>query len=177
MNRPSAAEILLSPYELSSALTLSNRIAMAPMTRSMAGSGLIPTPAMAEYYARRAAAGLLITEGAIVRADGQGYPDVPGIFTDTQVEGWSLVTRRVHEEEGRIFLQLWHVGRVSHPSYLDGELPIAPSAIPLEGRVPRSRGLSYGTPRAISVDEIHDLVGAFADGAANALAAIGGSNG
>ena len=183
MDNPSPAETLLSEFELSSALTLSNRLAMAPMTRSMAGEGLVPTPAMAEYYARRAAAGLLITEGAIVRADGQGYPDVPGIFTDAQVEGWTLVTRRVHEEGGRVFLQLWHVGRVSHPSYLDGELPIAPSAIPLEGRVPRSGGLEYGTPRAISADEIHELVEAFASGAANALAAgfdgveIHGANG
>ncbi len=183
MDSPSLAETLLSEFELSSAVTLSNRLAMAPMTRSMAGEGLVPTPAMAEYYARRAAAGLLITEGAIVRADGQGYPDVPGIFTDAQVEGWSLVTRRVHEEGGRIFLQLWHVGRVSHPSYLDGELPIAPSAIPLEGRVPRSGGLEYGTPRAISADEISELVEAFARGAANALAAgfdgveIHGANG
>ena len=183
MNHPSPAENLLLPYELSSALTLSNRIAMAPMTRSMAGPGLIPTPAMAEYYARRAAAGLLITEGAIVRADGQGYPDVPGIFTDAQGEGWREVTRRVHEEGGRIFLQLWHVGRVSHPSYLDGELPIAPSAVPLEGRVPRSGGLEYGTPREASTDEIQDLVEAYAGGAANALAAgfdgveIHGANG
>jgi len=183
MNHPSPTEILLSEFELSPAVTLSNRLAMAPMTRSMAGEGLAPTPAMAEYYARRAAAGLLITEGAIVRADGQGYPDVPGIFTDAQVEGWGEVTRRVHEEEGRIFLQLWHVGRVSHPFYLDGEFPIAPSAVPLEGRVPRSGGLEYGTPRAMSEDEIHDLVEAYADGAANALAAgfdgveIHGANG
>jgi len=183
MDSPSPAEVLLSEFELSSAVTLSNRLAMAPMTRSMAGEGLVPTPAMAEYYARRAAAGLLITEGAIVRADGQGYPDVPGIFTETQVEGWASVTRRVHEEGGRIFLQLWHVGRVSHPSYLDGELPIAPSAIPLEGRLPRSGGLEYGTPRAISIDEIHELVEAFARGAANAMTAgfdgveIHGANG
>jgi len=183
MDNPSPAETLLSEFELSSALTLSNRLAMAPMTRSMAGEGLVPTPAMAEYYARRAAAGLLITEGAIVRADGQGYPDVPGIFTDAQVEGWREVTRRVHEEEGRIFLQLWHVGRVSHPSYLGGELPIAPSAVALEGRVPRSGGLEYGTPREASTDEIQDVVDAYAGGAANALAAgfdgveIHGANG
>jgi len=158
----SPAENLLLPYELSSALTLANRIAMAPMTRSMAGPGLIPTPAMAEYYARRATAGLLITEGAIVRADGQGYPDVPGIFTDAQVEGWREVTRR---------------------SYLGGELPIAPSAVALEGRVPRSGGLEYGTPREASTDEIQDVVDAYAGGAANALAAgfdgveIHGANG
>jgi len=179
----SPAETLLRPYSPSPSLTLTNRVVMAPMTRSMAGEGLVPTTAMAEYYARRAGAGLLITEGAIVRADGQGYPDVPGIFAPAQVEGWSEVTRRIHEEGGRVFLQLWHVGRVSHPFYLDGAVPIAPSAVALEGRVPRSGGLEYGTPREASLDDIERLVEAFADGAANAIAAgfdgveIHGANG
>jgi len=183
MTSPSPAEILLSPFRLSPSLTLPNRIAMAPMTRSMAGPGLVPTAAMAEYYARRAGAGLLISEGAIVRADGQGYPDVPGIFTDDQVEGWRRVADGVHEEGGRIFLQLWHVGRVSHPTYLGGKLPLAPSAVPLEGRVPRSGGLEYGTPREATVDDIRELVAAFANSAANAMAAgcdgveIHGANG
>ena len=180
---PVPSEILLCPCRLSPALELANRVVMAPMTRSMAGEGLVPTAATAAYYARRADAGLLITEGAIVRAEGQGYPDVPGIFTDAQVEGWREVTRRVHAEGGVIFLQLWHVGRVSHPFYLGGELPIAPSAVALEGRLPRSGGLEYGTPRAATPEEIDELVEAFAHGAANALTAgfdgveIHGANG
>ncbi|MEJ2188542.1 MAG: alkene reductase [Acidobacteriota bacterium] len=180
---PTPAEILLRPYRLSPELELANRVVMAPMTRSMAGEGLVPTATMAAYYARRAAAGLLISEGAIVRADGQGYPKVPGIFTEAQVEGWREVTRRVHAEGGVIFLQLWHVGRVSHPFYLAGELPIAPSAVALEGRRPRSGGLEYGTPRALTPEEIGELVEAFADAAANAVTAgfdgveIHGANG
>jgi 2,4-dienoyl-CoA reductase-like NADH-dependent reductase (Old Yellow Enzyme family) len=180
---PTPANILLRPYRLSPHLELANRVVMAPMTRSMAGEGLVPTSATAAYYARRADAGLLITEGAIVRADGQGYPKVPGIFTAAQVEGWREVTRRVHAEDGVIFLQLWHVGRVSHPSYMNGELPIAPSAIALEGRLPRSGGLEYGTPRAATSDEIEELVEAFAHAAANAVSAgfdgveIHGANG
>jgi N-ethylmaleimide reductase len=179
----SPAQILLHPYQLGPSLALANRVVMAPMTRSMAGEGLVPTAAMAAYYARRAAAGLLISEGAIVRADGQGYPDVPGIFTDAQVDGWRGVTQGVHAAGGKIFLQLWHVGRVSHPFYLNGELPIAPSAVALEGRLPRSGGLEYGTPRAVSAEEIGELVQAFADGADNAVTAgfdgveIHGANG
>ncbi|MDA8017227.1 MAG: alkene reductase [Thermoanaerobaculia bacterium] len=156
---------------------------MAPMTRSMATDELVPTEATAEYYARRAAAGLLLTEATIVRADGQGYPNTPGIWNDEQVAGWSRVTRRVHEEGGRIFLQIWHVGRVSHPVYLDGGTPVAPSAVPLEGRVSRSEDLQYGTPRALRGDEIPAYIESFAEGARNARAAgfdgveIHGANG
>lgn len=177
------AEVLLEPYALSPELSLPNRVLMAPMTRSMAGPGLVPTSDMAEYYARRADAGLIVTEATLVSADGQGYPDTPGIWSPEQVEGWSRVTRRVHEEGGRIVLQLWHVGRVSHPVYLDGETPVAPSAVPLEGRVPRTDGLEYGTPRALEASEIPALVEAYARGADNALAAgfdgveIHGANG
>jgi 2,4-dienoyl-CoA reductase-like NADH-dependent reductase (Old Yellow Enzyme family) len=162
------AGVLLQPYRLSDELALPNRLLMAPMTRSMAGPGLVPTPASAEYYARRATAGLLVTEGTVVRPDGQGYPDTPGIWTDEQVAGWRRVTDRVHEEGGRIFAQLWHVGRVSHPHYLHGELPVAPSAVPLSGRVPRTEDLTYGTPRALAASEIPAHVEAFARGAANA---------
>ncbi len=179
----SPAEILLQPYELSSAVTLSNRVVMAPMTRSMAGPGLLPTELTAAYYGRRAGAGLLISEGAIVRPDGQGYPDVPGIFNDAQIKAWSEVTRRVHDEGGRFFLQLWHVGRVSHPTYLDGALPVAPSAVALEGRIPRSGGLEYGCPRALETGEVGELVEAFGAAAAAAIEAgcdgveIHGANG
>jgi len=151
---------LLSPARIGS-LRLPNRIVMAPMTRSMAGEGLVPTAKSARYYARRADAGLIVTEATIIRPDGQGYPDTPGIFTDAQIEGWRDVTRAVHEEGGRIFLQIWHVGRVSHPHFLGGELPVAPSAVPLEGRVPRTE-LSYGEPRALGAEEVEDLIDDFA---------------
>jgi N-ethylmaleimide reductase len=178
-----AAGPLLRPFRLSPSLELKNRVAMAPMTRSMAGPGLVPTEAMAAYYARRAAAGLIVTEATIVRADGQGYPDTPGIWSAEQIAGWRRVTERVHQEGGKIFLQLWHVGRVSHPTFLGGELPVAPSAVPLEGRVPRSGDLTYGTPRALELEEIPAFVASYAEGAANAREAgfdgveIHGANG
>lgn len=179
----STSATLLSPFALSPSVELSNRIVMAPMTRSMADSDLVPTEAMATYYGRRAEAGLILTEATIVRADGQGYPNTPGIWSQAQIDGWRRVTDRVHQGGGKIFLQLWHVGRVSHPTFLGGELPIAPSAVPLEGRVPRSGDLQYGTPRALDTKEIPGLVEAFAQGAANALEAgfdgveIHGANG
>ena len=159
--------ILFEPVRLGS-LELPNRLVMAPMTRSMATDDLVPTEATAEYYARRADAGLILTEATIVRPDGQGYPNTPGIWSEEQVAGWKRVTDRVHEESGRIFLQLWHVGRVSHAIYLDGGAPVAPSAVPLEGRVPRSDDLQYGTPRALLADEIPAYIQAFAEGARNA---------
>ena len=174
---------LLQPFRLSADLELKNRILMAPLTRSMASDDLVPTEAMAAYYARRAAAGLIISEATIVRADGQGYPNTPGIWSDAQVEGWRRVTAGVHAAGGKIFLQLWHVGRVSHPVFLKGEAPVAPSAVALEGRVPRSADLQYGTPRALETDEIPALVEAYAAGAARAREAgfdgveIHGANG
>lgn len=178
-----AAKILLQPFELNQALTLRNRIVMAPMTRCMADDQLVPTDAMAAYYARRADAGLIITEGTIIRPDGQGYPNTPGIFSEAQVGGWRKVTEAVHERGGKIFVQLWHVGRVSHPFYLNGELPVAPSAVPLHGRVSRKKELEYGTPRALELSEIPEIVQAYATAAANARRAgfdgveIHGANG
>ncbi|MEM8882574.1 MAG: alkene reductase [Planctomycetota bacterium] len=172
---------LLSPIRLGS-LDLPNRIAMAPMTRSMAGPGLVPTEAMARYYARRADAGLIISEATIIRPDAQGYPDTPGIFTDAQIEGWRLVTDAVHDAGGRIFLQLWHVGRVSHPTYLEGALPVAPSAVALTGRAPRSDKY-YGEPRALGGEEVEEIIDDFATATRNARAAgfdgveIHGANG
>ncbi|MEM8933479.1 MAG: alkene reductase [Acidobacteriota bacterium] len=174
---------LLRPIRLNAALDLKNRLIMAPMTRSMASDDLVITEASARYYARRAAAGLLITEATIVRADGQGYPNTPGIWSEAQVEGWRRVTDAVHAEGGKIFVQLWHVGRVSHPFYLDGGQPIGPSAVPLDGRVPRTDDLQYGTPRALDAEELPGIVEAFARGAANAIRAgfdgveIHGANG
>lgn len=178
-----ATDRLFEPYRLNDTLTLKNRIVMAPLTRSKADDDLVPTEEIAAYYARRADAGLIITEATIVRADGQGYPNTPGIFNAAQIEGWRRVTDGVHAKGGKMFLQAWHVGRVSHPVYLDGALPIAPSAVPLSGRVPRHDDLQYGTPRALDTEEIPSLVEAFAKGAANALEAgfdgveIHGANG
>ncbi|MFQ5583947.1 MAG: alkene reductase [Calditrichia bacterium] len=164
-------DILLEPFPLNAKLTLSNRIVMAPMTRSMANDSLVPTIEMANYYRRRADAGLIISEGTIIRPDGQGYPNVPGIFTNAQIEGWKKVTAAVHKAGGKIFVQLWHVGRVSHPVYLGGEKPIAPSAVPLHGPIKRAPHLQYGTPRALKAEEISELVTSYARAAANAIKA------
>lgn len=176
---------LFSPYSLNATLTLRNRIVMAPLTRCMADTDLVPTEAMAAYYARRADAGLIISEATIIRPDGQGYPNTPGIFTQTQIDGWRQVTQRVHAKDGKLFLQLWHVGRVSHPVFLQGQLPVAPSAVPMGGPIRRSPSpsLEYGTPRALETEEIPAIVEAYADAAANAMAAgcdgveIHGANG
>ena len=158
----------LGPYELR------NRIVMAPMTRSRAGADNTPTPLMAEYYGQRAGAGLIVTEGSQVSPAGVGYPDTPGIYTDAQVEGWRAVTEVVHARGGRIFLQLWHVGRVSHPSFQPGgALPLAPSAIGIEGQsLYTAAGLvPFVTPRALETDEIAGVVEQFAEGARRAYRA------
>jgi len=151
------------------AITLPNRIVMAPLTRCRAGAGRVPNALMAEYYAQRASAGLILSEATSVSAQGVGYPDTPGIWSDAQVEGWSKVTRAVHAAGGRMFLQLWHVGRVSHPDYLDGELPVAPSAIAPLGHVSLLRPLrEFVTPRALDAAEIPGIVEAYRKGAENA---------
>src|SRR5215475_2686894 len=110
-------------------LTLKNRIIMAPLTRQRAGDIRVPNALMAHYYAERASAGLILSEATSVTPQGVGYADTPGIWSAEQVEGWKAVTRAVHDAGGHIFLQLWHVGRISHPLFLDGALPVAPSAI------------------------------------------------
>jgi N-ethylmaleimide reductase len=174
---------LFEPLRLNDTFTLPNRIVMAPMTRCKAIEGLVPTPDAVAYYARRAACGLITTEGTIIRPDGQGYPDTPGLFTDAQVAGWRPITAAVHDAGGRIFAQIWHVGRVSHPVYLGGEAPIAPSAVALSGPIKRLPGHEYGTPRALETDEIQPLADDFGQAAANARAAgfdgveIHGANG
>ena len=117
------------------ALTLPNRIIMAPLTRCRAGAGRVPTDLMREYYVQRASAGLILSEATAVDPMGVGYPDTPGIWSDEQVAGWTKITEGVHAAGGRIFLQLWHVGRVSDPFYLNGALPVAPSAIAATGHV------------------------------------------
>ncbi|MBP2081332.1 MULTISPECIES: alkene reductase [Pseudomonas] len=165
-------------------LQLPNRIIMAPLTRCRADEGRVPNALMAEYYVQRASAGLILSEATSVTAMGVGYPDTPGIWNDEQVRGWNNVTKAVHAAGGRIFLQLWHVGRISHPSYLNGELPVAPSAIQPKGHVSLVRPLSdYPTPRALETEEINDIVEAYRSGAENAKAAgfdgveIHGANG
>jgi 2,4-dienoyl-CoA reductase-like NADH-dependent reductase (Old Yellow Enzyme family) len=165
-------------------LNLPNRIVMAPLTRCRASAGRIPNALMAEYYAQRASAGLILSEATSVSPRGVGYPDTPGIWSDEQVQGWQLVTDAVHAAGGRIFLQLWHVGRVSHPDYLDGELPVAPSAIAPQGHVSLLRPKrEYVIPRALETAEIPAIVEAYRKGAENAKLAgfdgveIHGANG
>lgn len=165
-------------------LTLPNRVVMAPLTRLRAGPTHIPNALMADYYGQRADAGLLITEGVPVSPQGVGYAGVPGIWSQEQVEGWKQVTRAVHDKGGRIFMQIWHVGRISDPSHLNGELPVAPSAIAAKGHVSLLRPeRPYPTPRALSTEEVAGVVEAFRLGAENAKAAgfdgvqIHGANG
>lgn len=165
-------------------VTLPNRVVLAPLTRCRADEGRVPNALMAKYYAQRAGAGLIITEATSVTAQGVGYPDTPGIWSDEQVEGWKVVTKAVHDAGGRIFLQLWHVGRISHPAYLNGELPVAPSAIAPSGHVSLLRPKQdYPVPRALELAEIPGIVEAFRKGASNARLAgfdgveIHGANG
>jgi N-ethylmaleimide reductase len=164
---PILTSVQLGPY------TLPNRMVMAPMTRNRAGESLAPTTAVATYYSQRASAGLIITEGSQVSPQGVGYPNTPGIHSDAQVEGWKKVTSAVHERGGRIFLQLWHVGRISHPSLQpEGALPVAPSALAAEGTVFTYSGPQpFVTPRALELAEIPGVVEQFAHGARQALAA------
>jgi 2,4-dienoyl-CoA reductase-like NADH-dependent reductase (Old Yellow Enzyme family) len=150
-------------------LELPNRIVMAPLTRCRAGAGRVPTALMAAYYAQRASAGLILSEATSVSPQGVGYPDTPGIWSSEQVEGWKQITRAVHEAGGRIFLQLWHVGRVSHPDYLNGELPVAPSAIAPAGFVSLLRPQrEFVTPRALELAEIPGIIEVYRKGAENA---------
>jgi N-ethylmaleimide reductase len=161
---------LLSPVRIGP-YTLPNRMAMAPMTRNRAGEGNVPTEHTATYYAQRASAGLLITEATQVSEQGVGYLGTPGIHTDAQTEGWRRVTDAVHARGGRIFLQLWHVGRISHPDLQPGgSLPVAPSAIQPEGMAYTASGKKpFVTPRALDADEIPGIVAQFAIGARRAL--------
>ena len=167
------------------ALDLPNRIIMAPLTRTRATpGGRVPTPLMREYYTQRASAGLILSEATSVTPMGVGYPRTPGIWSQEQVEGWKPITAAVHAAGGRIMLQLWHVGRISDPMYLDGALPVAPSAIAAQGHVSLVRPQRpYVTPRALETDEIPGIVAAFRKGAENAQKAgfdgveIHGANG
>ncbi len=159
---------LLSPISMG-ALELPNRMIMAPLTRCRASEGRVPNAMMAEYYAQRATAGLIISEATSICPMGVGYPNTPGIWSDDQVEGWKLVTDAVHQAGGRIVLQLWHVGRISDSSYLDGASPVAPSAVAAKGHVSLVRPeKAFETPRALELDEIPAIVEAYRKGAENA---------
>ncbi|MBF0573828.1 MAG: alkene reductase [Desulfamplus sp.] len=174
---------LFDPIKLGE-LSLPNRIIMAPLTRCRASEGRVANSLMAQYYAQRATAGLIISEATSVDPMGVGYPDTPGIWSDAQVEGWKLVTDAVHKAGGRILLQLWHVGRISDPFYLNGQLPVAPSAIAAKGHVSLLRPeKSYEVPRALERVEITSIIEAYGKGAENAKKAgfdgveIHGANG
>ena len=166
------------------AIECPNRIVMAPLTRARAGTSRTPNALMAEYYVQRASAGLILSEATSVTPMGVGYADTPGIWSDEQVEGWKLVTSAVHAAGGRIVLQLWHVGRISDPVFLNGELPVAPSAIAAAGHVSLVRPeRPYVTPRSLATDEIPGIIAAYRQGAENAKRAgfdgveIHGANG
>jgi 2,4-dienoyl-CoA reductase-like NADH-dependent reductase (Old Yellow Enzyme family) len=173
---------LFQEYELNDSITLKNKILMAPLTRCMADDDLVPTQAIVDYYARRADAGLIITEATIIRPDGQGYPNTPGLYTPAQIKGWQKVTDAVHAKGGKIFAQLWHTGRVAHPHFFGGEV-LAPSALAVEGTVPRMRELVYQVPKAVTQEDIAQLVKDYAQAASNAIDAgfdgveIHGANG
>lgn len=166
------------------AFNLRNRVVLAPLTRCRADGGRVPNAMMAEYYRQRSSAGLILTEATSVTPKGVGYPDTPGIWSKEQVEGWKLITKAVHEAGGTILLQLWHVGRVSDPLYLDGDLPVAPSAIAPKGHVSLVRPeKAFVTPRALDRSELAGVVEAYKVGAQNAQLAgfdgveIHGANG
>lgn len=164
---------LFTPVEIGP-YTLNNRIVMAPMTRNRAGDGNVPRELNATYYEQRASAGLIITEASQISPQGVGYPATPGIYSNEQAEGWKLVTKAVHDKGGRIFLQLWHVGRISHPSLQpDGQLPVAPSAIKPAGEAATYEGMqAFVEPRALTKDELQGLIVAdYVNAARNAIKA------
>jgi 2,4-dienoyl-CoA reductase-like NADH-dependent reductase (Old Yellow Enzyme family) len=150
-------------------IVLPNRIIMAPLTRCRAVNERIPNDLMVEYYTQRASAGLIITEATSISPTAVGYLNTPGIWSDEQVKGWQKVTDSVHKKNGRIFLQLWHVGRISHPFFLNGQQPVAPSAIAAEGYVRLlSKEEHYPIPRALDLNEIPDIIQAYKNAAINA---------
>ncbi|QTL02341.1 alkene reductase [Aquabacter sp. L1I39] len=175
---------LFDPYRLGE-ISLSNRIVMAPLTRNRAGAGLVPTDLTARYYAQRATAGLLISEGSQVSRQGQGYQDTPGIYSPEQVAAWRKVTDAVHAEGGRIFIQLWHVGRVSHVDLQEGgAAPVGPSDLIANTKTYVNNGFAAtSAPRALAASELPGIADDFRRAAANAIAAgfdgveIHGANG
>ena len=175
---------LFEPYRLGP-ITLPNRLVMAPLTRNRAVAGMVPSPLAVEYYGQRASAGLLITEASQISQQGQGYQDTPGIFSREQVAGWRKVTERVHARGGRIFIQIWHVGRISHTSLQPNNgAPVGPSPIRAKGKTFVGGVFTdISEPRALRLEEIPGIVEGFRRGAANAMEAgfdgveIHGANG
>jgi N-ethylmaleimide reductase len=160
---------LFSPISLGD-MTLANRIIMAPLTRNRAGDGNVPQDMNVEYYRQRTGAGLIISEGSQISATGVGYPGTPGIHSKLQIEGWKRVTHAVHEQGGRIFIQLWHTGRISHSSLQPGHiLPVAPSALKAAGQAMTDQGLQdFETPHALTLKELPGIVDEYATAAQNA---------
>ena len=181
---------LQEPYRIGT-FDLVNRVVMAPMSRMRSTQpGDVPNDLMAEYYAQRVGAGLIITEATQISSQGKGYSHTPGIYTEEQIDGWKKVTEAVHNKNGRIFVQLWHVGRMSHESFHKGEKPVAPSAISPQARVliideehPEGHMVECPEPRALTQDEIFDIVRDYREAAINAMKAgfdgveIHGANG
>ena len=178
-----SSSVLLTPLK-AGAFNLPNRVIMAPLTRCRSSAGRVPNDLMATYYRQRASAGMILSEATSVDPMGVGYPDTPGIWSGEQVAGWRKITTAVHGEGGLILLQLWHVGRVSDSSYLNGAQPLAPSAIAAKGQVSLVRPLKdYETPRALDSAELPGIIAAYRLGAENAQRAgfdgveIHGANG
>lgn len=175
---------LFEPYALGW-LTLSNRVVLAPLTRNRAGAGFVPSEFAATYYGQRSSAGLLISEATQISQQGQGYQDTPGIYSHAQIDSWRKVTDAVHDKGGRMFLQLWHVGRISHVDLQEnGAAPVAPSAIRAETKTFVNNGfMDVSQPRALELEELPGIVNDFRQAAANAIAAgfdgveIHGANG
>ena len=175
---------LFEPYALGH-LTLANRIVMAPLTRNRAGKGFVPSEFAPEYYGQRASAGLLISEATQISHQGQGYQDTPGIYSPAQIDGWRAVTDAVHAKGGRIFAQLWHVGRISHVDLQpDGDAPVAPSALRAESKTfVNNSFVDVSEPRALELEELPGIINDFRQAAANAIKAgfdgveIHGANG
>jgi 2,4-dienoyl-CoA reductase-like NADH-dependent reductase (Old Yellow Enzyme family) len=175
--------ILFTPIKLGG-LELKNRIIMAPLTRCRAGSGRTATPLMAEYYRQRASAGLIISEATSISPMGVGYPDTPGIWSEEQIQSWKLVTQAVHADGGKIVLQLWHVGRLSDSSFLDGKQPVSASSIAADGHPSHVRPIKpYEVPHALTYAEIQQVIADYKQAAINAKEAgfdgveIHGANG
>ncbi|SHH80324.1 alkene reductase [Cognatishimia maritima] len=152
-------------------MTLPNRVIMAPMTRGRSGADGVPTATVAEYYGQRASAGLIITEATAINARGDGWPGAPGIYNDKQQAGWSLVADAVHKNNGRIFMQIWHMGRSVLSENIDGMAPLAPSAVAAEGQIPNSQGVptDFDVPKEMTSEEISQTVSDFVDAAQRAV--------
>lgn len=162
---------LFSPVKLGS-IAMSNRMVMAPLTRNRSSMEGVPQDINVTYYEQRATAGLIITEATPISAMGHGYPLLPGIYTDAQVDGWKKVTDAVHAKGGKIVIQLWHVGRISHPTLLNGATPVAPSPVKPAGKAFTFNGLvDYVEPRALDASELPGIVADYIQASKNAIKA------